>query len=160
MEGLLTLFVALTALAVITQAAVLVAIYIKSRRLAEQMERFMKETREVMVPVKSITENLRVASGNLVEIGMAARDQFRRVETMVAETGDALHIQLDRLDQATQDVVTRINDTATIVQDSVVRPFREVSALAKGVTRGFEALIFRRNRSTVDRAHQDEEMFI
>ena len=30
-----------------------------SKRLSEQMERFMSETRELMVPMKSITENLR-----------------------------------------------------------------------------------------------------
>jgi chromatin segregation and condensation protein Rec8/ScpA/Scc1 (kleisin family) len=160
LEGLLALFVGLTAIAVITQAGVLIAIYINSKRLSDQLERFMKETREVMVPIKSITENLRVASGNLVEIGMAARDQFRRVESMVTETGEALHLQIDRLDQAGRDVVTRINETAQVVQDSVIKPFREVSAIAKGITRGFEAFLFKRNRSTVDKAHQDEELFI
>ena len=99
MEGLLTLFVALTALAVITQAIVLIAIYINSKRLGDQIDRFIRETREVMVPVKTITENLRVASANLVEIGAAAREQFRRVDTIVTETGEALHIQIERLDQ-------------------------------------------------------------
>jgi hypothetical protein len=160
MEGLLTLFVALTALAVITQAVVLVAIYINSKRLGEQIDRFIRETREVMVPVKSITENLRVASANLVDIGMAAREQFQRVEAIVTETGEALHIQISRLDQTSRDVVDRINETAQVVQDSVIRPFREVSAVAKGITRGLEAFLFRRGRSTVDQAHQDEELFI
>lgn len=160
MEGLLLLFVALTALAVITQAVVLVAIYFNSKRLGEQLERFMKETREVLVPVKSITENLRVASANLVDIGVSARDQFKRVESMVSETGEALHTQIERLDKAGQDVVNRINETAAIVQDSIVKPVREVGALAKGVSRGFEAFFFRRNRRTVEEAHQDEELFI
>jgi hypothetical protein len=160
MEGLLTLFVALTAVAVITQAVVLVAIYLNSRRLGAQIERFMRETRELMGPVKSITDNLRVASANLVEIGVAAREQFHRVEAMVTETGEALHIQISRLDQASRDVVERINETAHVVQDSVIRPFREVSAVAKGITRGLEAFLFRRGRSTVDQAHQDEELFI
>ena len=91
MEGLLTIFVGLTALAVVTQAVVLVGIYLNSKRMSEQMERFMQETREAMIPVKSITENLRIASSNLVDIAAAAREQFRRVEAMVTETGDALH---------------------------------------------------------------------
>ena len=64
MESLLTIFVALTAIAVMTQAGVLVAIYMVSKRHSEQMERFMNETRELMVPIRSITENLRVASAN------------------------------------------------------------------------------------------------
>jgi hypothetical protein len=160
MDGLLILFVALTALAVITQASVLVAIYLNSKRLSSQFERFMKETRELMVPLRSITENLRVASGNLVDLGMAARDQFRRVEAMVTESGEALTVQIDRLDRTTQHLAARIDETSHIVQDSVLRPFREVSAVAKGLSRGFETFLFRRNRSTVDQAHQDEELFI
>jgi hypothetical protein len=160
LEGLLTLFVALTAAAVITQAGVLVGIYVMSKRLSDQIERFMKETREMMVPMKSITENLRTASSNLVEIGLAARDQFRRVETMVTDTGEALNVQLERFDRVSQNVIDRINETAEIVQDSVVRPAREVSAIAKGLSRGFGTFLFRKGRSTVDQARQDEELFI
>ena len=160
MEGLLTLFVALTAIAIITQAGVLVGIYLMSKRLSERVERFMNETREMMVPVRSIAENLRVASANLVEIGLSARDQFRRVEAMVTDTGEALNVQLARFDRVSQNVIDRINETTEIVQDSVVRPAREIAALAKGLTRGFGAFLFRKSRSTVDQAHQDEELFI
>ena len=160
MEGLLTLFVALTAIAIITQAGVLVGIYVMSRRLSDQVERFMKDTREMMVPVRSIAENLRIASANIVEIGLSARDQFRRVEAMVTDTGEALHMQLERFDRMSQNIIDRINETAEIVQDSVVRPAREVAAVAKGLTRGFGAFFFGRGRSTVDQARQDEELFI
>jgi hypothetical protein len=159
-EGLMTLFVALTAIAIITQAGVLIAIYVMSKRLSDQVERFMRDTREMMMPVRSIAENLRVASANLVEIGLSARDQFRRVEAMVTDTGEALHVQLARFDRVSQDLMDRINETADIVQDSVVRPAREVAALAKGLSRGFGAFLFRRSRSTVDQATQDEELFI
>ena len=160
MEGLLTLFVALTTVAIITQAGVLVGIYVMSKRLSEQVERFMKDTREMMVPVRSIAENLRTASANIVEIGLSARDQFRRVEAMVTDTGEALHMQLERFDRVSKNIIDRINETAEIVQDSVVRPAREVAAVAKGLTRGFGAFFFGRGRSTVDQARQDEELFI
>jgi methylthioribose-1-phosphate isomerase len=160
LEGLLTLFVALTAIAIITQAGVLLGIYVMSRRLSDQVERFMKDTREMMVPVRSIAENLRTASANIVEIGLSARDQFRRVEAMVTDTGEALHMQLERFDRVSQNIIDRINETAEIVQDSVVRPAREVAAVAKGLTRGFGAFFFGRGRSTVDQARQDEELFI
>src|SRR5216110_419944 len=113
------------------QAGVLIAIYVKSQQLAKQLERFMTETREMIVPVRSIAENLRIASANLVEIGLAARDQFRRVEAMVTDTGEALHVQIERFDHLSQDMMDRINETAGIVQDSVVRPAREVADLAK-----------------------------
>ena len=160
MEGLLTLFVVLTGLAVITQAGVLVGIYVISKRLSEQIDRFMTETREMLVPMKSITENLRTASANLVEIGLSAREQFRRVEAMVTDTGEALTVQLERFDRVSQNVMDRVNETAEIIQDSIVRPAREVAAIAKGVSRGFGSFLFRKGRSTVDQARQDEELFI
>jgi methylthioribose-1-phosphate isomerase len=160
LEGLLTLFVALTAIAIVTQAGVLVGIYVMSRRLSDQVERFMKDTREMIVPIRSIAENLRIASANIVEIGLSARDQFRRVEAMVTDTGEALHVQLERFDRVSQNIMDRINETAEIVQDSVVRPAREVAAVAKGLSRGFGAFFFGRHRSTVDQARQDEELFI
>ena len=159
LDVLLTLFVALTALAVMTQAGVLFAVYLMSKRLSEQVERFMKDTREMITPMRTIAENLRTTSANLVDIGASAREQFRRVEAMVTDTGEVLHSQLDRLDKVTRDVVDRVNTTAEVVQESVVRPVREVAAVVKGVSRGFEAF-FSRRRSTVDQAHQDEEMFI
>jgi len=160
LEGLLTLFVAITALAVMTQAGVLVAIYIMSKRLSAQVDRFLKDTREMMAPLKAITENLRSASANVVELGISAREQFRRVEAMVTDTGEVLNTQLQRLDRVSQDVVERIGETADLVQGSVVRPVREVAAVIKGVSRGFEALLFRKNRRSVDQARQDEELFI
>src|SRR5215471_8931933 len=160
MEGFLTLFVALIKVAILTQAGVLVGLYVMSKRLSEQVDRFMRDTREMMVPVRSIAENLRIASANIVEIGLSARDQFRRVEAMVTDTGEALHLQIERFDRVSQNVMDRINETAEIVQDSVVRPAREVAAVAKGLTRGFGAFFFGRGRSTVDQARQDEELFI
>lgn len=143
-----------------TQAGVLVAIYMVTKRHSEQMERFMVETRDLMAPLKTITENLRTASSNFVEIGIAARDQFRRVEGMVNDTSEVLQTQLARLDSVTREVVERVNGTAQVLQESVVRPVREVAAIAKGVGRGIEALFLRRTRPTVDQAHQDEELFI
>jgi len=155
-DKLLTFFVALTALAVMTQACVLVAIYLMSRRLSNQIERFMSETREMMVPVKAITANLQVASTNIMEIGVSAREQFRRVEGMVADTGEVLHAQLNRLEEVTRDVADRINSTADLVQSTVIRPVREVAAVAKGLGRGFDFL-FRRNRKSANSRNQDEE---
>jgi len=144
-DRLLTFFVALTALAVVTQACVLVAIYLMSKHLSSQMERFMAESRELMVPVRAITDNLKVASSNILEIGVAAREQFRHVESMVSETGEVLRAQLNRLEEVTKDVANRIDTTADLVQNTVLRPVREVAAVAKGFGRGIDFL-FRKNK--------------
>jgi hypothetical protein len=159
MDKLLTFFVALTALAVMTQACVLIAIYLMSRRLTNQLDRFMSETREVMVPVKAITENLRIASSNILEIGVSAREQFRRVETMVSDTGEVLRAQLNRMEAVTKDVADRINTTADIVQNTVLRPVREVSAITKGFGRGLE-YFFKKNKRSKNSTNPDDDPYM
>ena len=154
MEGLLTLFVALTALAIIIQAGVLVAIYLISKRLSENVERFMKEAREILVPISSITENLKTTSANLNEIGLSAREQFRQIESMVADASEALQVQLERFDRVTQNVAQKINETTEIVQDSIIRPVREMSAFAKGIGAFFS------RRSRRDQSREEDDLFI
>jgi hypothetical protein len=158
MDQLLTFFVALTALAVLAQACVLVAIYLMSKRLSNQIDRFVSETREMMVPVKAITENLQVASTNIMELGVSAREQFRRVESMITDTNEVLHTQLNRLEDVTRDVTGRINSTSDMVQNTVLRPVREAAAVAKGLGRGIEYL-FRRNRRSSNPREKEEERF-
>ena len=160
MEGLLTLFVALTAIAVVTQAGVLIAIYIVSKRLSEQVDRFLKDAHELMVPMKSTAGNLKTLSEDMIELGLSAKEQFRRVEAMVTDAGESFHVQLERFDRVSKDIAERIDETAEIVQNSIISPVREVSAFAKGLSRGFQALFFRKSRSAAGAAHEDEELFI
>jgi hypothetical protein len=159
LETLLTIVVIVTGAALAVQAFCFVAIYLTFNRLSDRLDRFMGELRELMGPIRSISENLKLASSNLVEVGLSARDQFRRVEAMVTTTGEALSVQLERFDRVTQNIMDRINETTEIIQESIVRPAREVAALAKGLS-GFGSFFFKRNRSTVDQARQDEELFI
>ena len=160
MEGLLTLFVALTAIAVVIQAGVLIAIYIVSKRTSEQISGFVKEAHELMVPMRSVTDNLKTVSEDLIELGISAKEQFRRVEAMVTDAGDSLQVQLERFDRVSKKVVDRIDETAEIVQDSIISPVREVSAFAKGLSRGIQAFFFRRSRHADDGVREDEELFI
>lgn len=160
MESLLTLFVALTAAAVLLQAGLLVGIYMMTRRVSEQVEATLKQARDLTPALKAVTENLKTVSNDMVELGAGARQQFHHVEGMVEETGRTLQSQLEKLDRMSQEVSERVNETVEVVQDSIVRPAREVGALARGISRGVEILLNRKERSPVDQARQDEEMFI
>ena len=82
------------------------------------------------------------------------------VEDLRGVTAGTLPGQLDKVDRISHEVSDRVNETVGIIQDSILRPVREVSALARGVTRGFEIFLNRKDRRAVDQAHQDEELFI
>lgn len=157
---MLTLFVGLTALAVVLQAGILLSIYLMSKRVAEQVESSAAELRELTPSLKVVTENLMKVSEDAVEIGNAARAQIERVDSLLGDVGQAIEGQLEKVDRLSREMTDRVNETVDVVQSSIVRPVREVSALARGVTRGFEVLLSRKNRSTVDQAHSDEELFI
>jgi len=160
LEPLLTLFVGLTAVAVVAQAIILLSIYLLSRRIGEQVEASAAELRELTPSLKVVTRNLMAVSEDAVEIASAAREQIERVNSLVSEVGQTVEGQLEKVDRLSREVSERVNETVDLVQNSIVRPVREVSALARGVTRGFEVLMNRRHRSTVDQAHPDEELFI
>jgi hypothetical protein len=160
LEGLLTLFVALTAIAVVIQAGVLIAIYLVAKRTSEQVDRFTKDAREMMVPMKSAAENMKTVSEDLIDLGVSAKEQFRRVEAMVTDAGQSLQAQIERFDRVSKNVVDRIDETAEAVQDSILSPVRDISALAKGVSRGFQTFFFRKARHSEEPAREDEELFI
>jgi len=160
LEGLLTLFVALTAAAVMLQAGILLSIYLLSKRVVGQVELTLGQLRELMPSLKAVTENLKTVSEDVVEVGRAAREQVKNVEEMIGETGRTLQDQLERVDRMSRDVSERVNETVEVVQDSIIRPVREVGALVRGVSKGFEFLFNRKGRDSSDETRHDEELFI
>ena len=167
MQTSLAVFLALTTAAILMQAAVLLGIWLTLRKISDQVDRankeiqsgLIREARDTMVSFKAVAENLKLVSDHLVELTAAARQEFDRIEDIVGETGDALRVQIEKFDQLSTEVVQRVSETVEVIQESVIRPVREVTAIAKGVSRGVEILMGRQ-RSTVDQARQDEELFI
>ena len=66
METLLIVAVILTTLAIIVQAAMLVSMYLLSRRLTNKADLLMKDS-------QSITSDLKTVTNNMVETGKTAR---------------------------------------------------------------------------------------
>jgi hypothetical protein len=161
LEGLLTIFVALTAVAVMLQAGVLIAIYLVTKRTSEQLDKFTKDSRELMIPLKSIADNMKTVSEDLIDMGVSAKEQFRRVEAIITDAGQALQSQMDRFDRVSKNVAERIDETTEVVQDSILSPVRDISALAKGLTRGVQVFFNRRARNNSEESvREDEELFI
>ena len=160
MEGLLTLFVALTAAAVMLQAGILLSLYLLSKRVVGQIELTLGQLRELMPSLKTVTDNWKTVSEDVVEVGRAAREQVHNVEEMIGETGRTLQDQLERVDRMSRDISERVNETVDVVQESIIRPVREVGALARGVSKGFEFLLNRKGRDSSDETRHDEELFI
>ena len=142
------------------QAGILLSLYLLSRRVVSQVELTLGQLRELMPSLKAVTDNLKTVSEDIVEVGRAAREQVHNVEEMIGETGRTLQDQLERVDHMSREVSERVNETVNVVQDSIIRPVREVGALARGVTKGLEFYLNRKDRSSADESRHDEELFI
>jgi archaellum component FlaC len=137
-----------------------VSIYLLSKRVAEQVESSAAELRELAPSLRVVTRNLMTVSEDAVEIGNAARQQLERVDTLIGDVGKTVEGQLEKVDRLSREVSDRVNETVDVVQTSILAPVREVSALARGVTRGLAVLMNRNNRNAADQVHPDEELFI
>jgi hypothetical protein len=137
METLLIVAIVLIALAVVTQAGVLVAMYLMSRRIGEKAERLMDDSRKFIAPMESITANLKVISDDLAETGKIARNQALHIQEFVSETHQAVHEQI-------ADVRTTVQSTMNEARRFAMRPVREYSAVAMGIMAGLRTFFRRR----------------
>jgi hypothetical protein len=136
MEILLMVAVVLIALAIMTQAGVLIAMYLMSRRMAGKAEVLMDDSRKLMVPLKSITNNLKNVSDDLSETGKIARAQALQIQEIVTESKQNIREQM-------AEVRGVVNGTMQDARAIVLRPIRHYSAIAMGISEGIR-VFFRR----------------
>jgi len=119
-------------------------------------EPVLQATRELLVDSR---EKLNLVSQNIVEISQLAKNQVSRVDALTAEVSDRLRVQIIRVDQLVSNTVTRVEETTETLQRNILTPVREISAILVGVRAALEFLL-RRNKTRVERATQEEELFI
>ena len=142
MQTLLIVAVVVIALAVITQAGVLLAMYLLSRRVVEKVQGLLDESQKLMAPLESITNNLKAVSNDLAQTSQLAHEQVMHVQEIITETGTNIRTQLS-------DVRERVLDTVDEARDVVMRPIRQYSAIATAVAEGIRTF-FRGRKSEVE----------
>jgi hypothetical protein len=129
MDTLLVMAIVVTALAILVQAGVLVAMYLMSRRISARVERLIHESHHLMAPMETVTQNLKFMSADLADFGKVARHQVVQVDSMMTETREALT-------RITTDVRTQVGAGIERLEATVMRPVHEWAAIAAGVTHG------------------------
>jgi hypothetical protein len=66
---------------------------------------------------------------------------------------------MDRIEMVMDDTVNRFQETTTLLQNSIVRPLKQINAVTAGI-RAALSFLAGSSRATVERATHDEEMFI
>jgi hypothetical protein len=79
-QNLVTVFISLTALAVLIQTGILVGFYFVSTKLSRQADQALDMSRKVLGPAQTTVENLRVVSAKLVDFSSKTPAQLRQLE--------------------------------------------------------------------------------
>lgn len=162
----LTIFIAVTSVAVVIQAAILVAMYVAVRQTSARTEALVSEVRGKVLPTLDLANSmltdlrpkLENIANNFSESSAMARNQMARLDATMSDLLDRARLQVIRADELVGHALDRVEETGDLVSKTVVSPVRQVSGLLQGLTAGLEFFFSGRRRSR-DGAVQDE-MFI
>lgn len=172
MDEKLTVFIALTGIAVLLQAGVLMAMYFTMRKSGERMEALATEVKTKLLPsveqaqqfFTEVRPKLDVIVENLEEATTVIRSEVTRVDAAVNDAVDRARLQVIRADELLSRTMDRVEQTSEIVQRTVVSPVRQLSGLMQGITVGLEFLFAGRRKNGSGREERrpvpQDEMFI
>jgi hypothetical protein len=163
----LTIFVVVTALAVVMQAGILAGMFVALRKTSAKVESLADEIKVKVLPTAELAQSMMIelrpkittVIDNVTVSTTVLRTQMERVDATLTDIIDRTRLQVIRADEFVNSTMDKLEETREAVQRTVVSPVRHISGLMHGVTAGLEAFFSRkRNREPVG-APQDE-MFI
>lgn len=166
METQLTIFVALTAVAIFLQAGVLLALYLSVSRMEKDTRRVRKQLDERLDPIlgniheitSTVRDNSRRLFDDLTNISSDARRQMAKFDILTDEVADRLRTQVVRLDALLGEALDNVEQAGSAVRDRVAGPMREAAAVLQGVKSALQKLGGRRKPKSG--RPSDEELFI
>jgi len=78
--NLLTIFIAITTVAVLIQTGILVGLFVMSTKVSRRADQAMDATRNLLGPLQTAAGNLQALTSRIAEFSTAAQDQLRQFE--------------------------------------------------------------------------------
>jgi hypothetical protein len=160
---LLTIFVSVSAVALLIQAGLLFGIYKTSRSLSDNVQRLMPKMNSLLETSRTTVEESRkqiadisTRTNEILDIG---RRQMVRLDEVLEDASTRARVQFDRVEMVLDDTMGRVQDTVAIMHSGVLKPLKEVQGVASGLRAAFFFLL-RGRRPNPSSATVDEEMFI
>lgn len=168
MDPWLKFFIALAAISIVSQAAILLAMFLQVKNMNERITRIATDLHARVDPILSrlhilvedVQPRLSEAAADAAEIARLARAQTEKIDRVFTEAVDRLRMQVLRADQILTGALEEIEETGSELKKTVLRPVRQASAFIKGIQAGLEFLRSQRHSPERARERQDEELFI
>ena len=170
----LPFFVVVTALAMVVQAIVLIALFVQLRRTAARVEQIVTDLNTKLTPlisrvqfmVEEISPRITGIVADASEITRLARGEAQKVDRILSEALERLRMQLIHADHILTGAMEAVEEAGSRLRQSVWGPVVRATAIIRGVQAGID--FFRSNRQRrrpLDRMEpsaeqQDEGMFI
>ena len=134
-------FLGVIALATLTMAAIQVGVIVYGVSVARRVNRLLSQVEQEMKPLAE-------------SINTIARDAAR-ISSLAAG-------QVERFDRLVTDLTARIEQTATTVNDAILKPLRDGAAVVSGIKAALHVLgeFTRRSRGNRARQEDDDALFI
>jgi len=150
----MSLFVALTGIAVLLQAGVLLAMYIAMRKSSQRMEELAADVKTKVMPtvveaqsmITTLRPKIEIMVENFSETSTTLRSEVQRVDATVNDAIDRARLQIIRADELLSRTLDRVEQTSDMVHNTVISPVKQLSGLVQGITVALEFLFSSRNR--------------
>lgn len=168
MEAYLTVFIGLTTAAFLIQAGILVATYLRLKKIDEETRALRRQVIEHTGPIlrnveettHTVRENSRVIFDDLSALSHDARRQMEKFDRLTDEAADRLRLQIIRLDELLTLALDNLEKAGSAVKETVEGPVREAAAVVQGVKAAIDFISARRKGSRSEPRRADEQLFI
>jgi len=169
MDKLVPLFILCTAIAVVIQAGILVALFVAVRKTTGRVEALANDVTTKALPTIDTAQQMLVTLrpriedivANVDQSARMARGQIERMDATVSDIVDRTRLQVIRADELVNRTMDRVEETTDMVHRTVVSPIRQFSGLMQGVSAGLEFFLGRKRRQSRDGVGvPQDELFI
>ncbi len=161
---LLMIFVGMVAIAMVTQAIVVIVAAVGAMKARKELLAIAAEVKAKTVPVMDSAQMLlhdlhpkvRVITDNLVETTQIVRAKAQEFDATISEVNERARSQTERVDEMVTSVLDTTAGIATTIQKTVQVPVREFHGLVNGLKAGIDVLVGRKNHTAASRYRGDE----
>lgn len=164
----LVVFVALTGVALMVQAIVMLVAFLSMRKTIASLHSDVQEMRTSVMPILSISKDLleKVAPKaesiltDMADLSERFRDQTVQLQATTTEILDRVHRQTTRVDTIITGVIDGIEHTSNVIADSVGKPVRQISAMLASAKAFLSVLATGRRQGQRADVIADQDMFV
>jgi signal transduction histidine kinase len=159
----MTVFVVISAIALIIQATMLYGMRKSALAVEQQVAKLTPKVLALAESSQAALDETRTGVAEIMErtkdILDITRRQLTRVEEVLDDAANRARVQFDRAEMVVDDAMDRAQETIAIVHGGIMKPIREINAVAAGLRAAIQYFV-RGSRPNPDQVTADEEMFI